>query len=126
MDNSDISRINARPGNYPGNGQSPNGRQQQRRQKILALFDAVNSANKDAAQYALQSWINFEPGMLSDPHFARLSNLLKDGNIYPAQQLVKEIGSQWLNQSAAHGHAAQAFKLPQRRVDGLSFFDVIA
>ena len=97
MEAANMMRVNARSGNFAGNGSAFHDKQQQHRQKLLALFEAINSANLDAARQAFQALVNIDASITANPQFARLLKLLEAGSLYLAQQLVKEIKSALVN-----------------------------
>jgi len=88
METASMMRVNAHPGSYGEHGNTPQDRQQQRRQKILALFDAVEHDHLDAAKHALKALMNFDHALSTDVHFVRLSKALDAGGVYLAQQIV--------------------------------------
>ena len=93
METANMMRVNARSGSFAGQGNAQQDRQQQHRQKVYALFDAIDSENLEASKQAFQALINFEPRTSANPQFDRLSKLLNAGSIYLAQQLIKDIKS---------------------------------
>jgi hypothetical protein len=97
MDTANMMRVNARSGGYAGQGGAPHDRQQIRRQKILALFEAVESGNLEAAKIAFKVLINFDRSLLSDSAFARLSQTLEAGSVYVAQQIVRDMKIKLVN-----------------------------
>ncbi len=126
MNNANMMRVISRSESYAGNGNSHQDKRQQHRQKVLALFEAINSGNLDAARHAFQALVNFDASTLVDAQFVRLSKFLQAGSIYLAQQLVKEIKSNLANtasQAAAQKKKSQA---PALRLDGLHVVDIRA
>lgn len=126
METVNMMRVNARSGSYAGHGGASHDKQQQHRQKMLALFEAINSGNLDAARHAFQALVSCDASTLADAQFVRLSKFLQAGSIYLAQQLVKEIKSNFANtasQAAAQKKKSQA---PTLRVDGLHVVDIRA
>lgn len=126
MHNANMMRVNSRSESYDGNGNFPQDKRQQHRQKVLALFEAIDSGNLDAARHAFQALVNFDASTLADAQFVRLSKFLQAGSIYLAQQLVKEIKSNFANtasQAAAQKKVSQA---PALRLDGLHVVDIRA
>ncbi len=97
MDTANMMRVNARSGGYAGQGGAPHDRQQMRRQKILALFEAVESGNLEAAKIAFKVLINFDRSLLSDSGFVRLSQTLEAGSVYVAQKIVRDMKIKLVN-----------------------------
>ena len=127
MDTANMMRVNARSGGYAGHGGAPHDRQQTRRQKILALFEAVESGNLEAAKIAFKVLTNFDRSILSETAFARLSQTLEAGSVYVAQQIVRDMKIKLVN---AHPIAARsnASSAPNHPVgsDGLHLIDLRA
>ena len=73
METANMMRVNARSGSFAGQGNAQQDRQQQHRQKVYALFDAIDSENLEASKQAFQALINFEPRTSANPQFDRLS-----------------------------------------------------
>jgi predicted transcriptional regulator len=126
METANMMRVNARSGSFAGNGSAFHDKQQQHRQKMLALFEAINSANLDAASHAFQALVNFDVTTMANPHFARLSKLLEAGSIYLAQQLVKEIKSALVNAQPLQAKQTTYPPAPKLKVDGLHIVDLRA
>jgi len=124
-----MMRVNARSGSFAGNGSAFHDKQQQRRQKVLALFEAINGANLDAARHAFQALVNIDATTTANPQFARLSKLLEAGSIYLAQQLVKEIKSALVNaqplqaKQAPYPSMSASTSMSMLKVDGLHIVD---
>ena len=108
MESTSMMRVNAHPGSYGGHGSTPQDRQQQRRQKILALFDAVEHGHLDASKLALKVLMNFDHALSTDAQFVRLSKALDAGSVYLAQQIVREIKARLINATPLVTHMAQA------------------
>lgn len=126
METANMMRVNARSGNFAGNGSSSQDKQQQHRQKVFALFDAINEGNIDAAKQAFQALVNFDSTTMANAQYVRLSQLLETGSIYLAQQLVKNIKSSFINAlplKSTHHVRASA---PSFGLDGLHRVDLIA
>ena len=126
MKTANMMRVNARSGNFAGNGSAFHDKQQQHRQKVLALFEAINSGNLDAARHAFQALVNFDATTIADPQFARLAKFLEAGSIYLAQQLVKEIKSAWINAQPLRPTQGRKSQATSIRLDGLHVVDVRA
>ena len=126
METANMMRVNARSGNFAGNGNSPRDKHQQHRQKVLALFDAINSDNLDAARHAFQALVNFDPATAADTHFSKLSKYLNSGSIYLAQQWVKEFKSTWVNSLPLLGTQKPKSENSATHPDGLHIVDVRA
>ncbi len=127
METASMMRVNAHPGSYGGHGSTPQDRQQQRRQKILALFDAVEHGHLDAAKHTLKALMNFDHALGTDAHFVRLSKALDAGGVYLAQQIVREIKIKFINATPLAGHAAHVQHLPRPHApDGMHFVDTQA
>lgn len=126
METANMMRVNARSGNFAGNGSAFHDKQQQHRQKVLALFEAINSGNLDAARHAFQALVNFDATTIADPQFARLVKFLEAGSIYLAQQLVKEIKSAWINAQPLRPTQGRKSQATSIRLDGLHVVDVRA
>lgn len=119
MEPTSMMRVNAHPGSYGGHGSTPQDRQHQRRQKKLALIDAVEHGHLEASKHALKVLINFDQSLSTDAQFVRLSKALDAGSVYLAQQIVREIKAKLINATplATHTtHAAQTVHAspPQR------------
>ncbi len=126
METANMMRVNARSGNFAGNGGASHDKQQQHRQKVLALFEAINSGNLDAARHALQALVNFDATTMANPQFARLGKFLEVGSIYLAQQLAKEIKSSWVNAQPLRAKQPTHAQAPALRLDGLHMVDLRA
>ncbi len=132
MDTANMMRVNARSGGYAGQGGAPHDRQQMRRQKILALFEAVESGNLDAAKVAFKVLINFDRALLSETAFARLSQTLEAGSVYVAQQIVRDMKIKLVNAHPINAHAiatqANTSRVANRPAvgDGLHVIDLRA
>ncbi len=131
MESTSMMRVNAHPGSYGGHGSTPQDRQQQRRQKILALFDAVEHGHLDASKLALKVLMNFDHALSTDAQFVRLSKALDAGSVYVAQQVVREIKTKFINATPLVAHAAHAMPAshpPSRphQPDGIHFVDTRA
>ena len=132
MDTANMMRVNARSGGYAGQGGAPHDRQQMRRQKILALFEAVESGNLEAAKIAFKVLINFDRSLLSDSGFARLSQTLEAGSVYVAQQIVRDMKIKLVNAHPINAHAiapqANTSRVANRPAvsDGLHVIDLRA
>ena len=121
-----MMRVNARSGSFAGQGNAQQDRQQQHRQKVYALFDAIDSENLEASKQAFQALINFEPRTSANPQFDRLSKLLNAGSIYLAQQLIKDIKSSWINAQPLNPLQQQKSPTLTKRIYGLHIVDVRA
>jgi len=108
METANMMRVNARPGSYGGHGSAPQDRQHQRRQKILALFDAVAHGDLDASKHALKMLMNFDHALSTDAHFVRLSKALEAGSVYLAQQIVRDIKAKFINATPLVAHVTPA------------------
>lgn len=126
METANMMRVNARSGSFAGNGSAFQDKQQQHRQKVLALFEAIINANLDAARHAFQALVNIDASTITNPQFARLSKLLEAGNIYHAQQLVKEIKSALVNAQPLQARQATYPPTPASKVGGLHIVDLRA
>jgi hypothetical protein len=126
METANMMRVNARSGSFAGQGNAQQDRQQQHRQKVYALFDAIDSENLEASKQAFQALINFEPRTSANPQFDRLSKLLNAGSIYLAQQLIKDIKSSWINAQPLNPLQQQKSPIPTKRIYGLHIVDVRA
>ena len=127
METASMMRVNGHPGSYGGHGSTPQDRQQQRRQKIMALFDAVEHGHLEAAKLALKMLMNFDHALSTDAQFARLSKALDAGSVYVAQQIVREIKTKFINATPLVAHAVheQTAARPHRP-DGMHFVDTQA
>ena len=67
MDTAITMRVNARSGNFAGHGNSPNDKQQQHRQKVQALFEAIGSGNLEDSRHAFQALVNFDLNFCAYP-----------------------------------------------------------
>ncbi len=108
MEPTSMMRVNAHSSNYGGNGSTPQDRQHQRRQKKLALFDAVEHGHLEVSKHALKVLINFDQSLSTDAQFVRLSKALDAGSVYLAQQIVREIKARLINATPLVTHMAQA------------------
>jgi hypothetical protein len=127
MDTAITMRVNARSGNFAGHGNSPNDKQQQHRQKVQALFEAIGSGNLEDSRHAFQALVNFDPATLNDSQFLRISKFLDASSIYLAQQVVKEIKASWLKaQPLSSAPKPQKVQSTGLRLDGLHVVDVRA
>ena len=127
MEPASMMRVNAHPGSYGGHGSTPQDRQQQRRQKILALFDAVEHGHLDAAKLALKVLMNFDHALTTDAQFVRLSKALDAGGVYLAQQIVRDIKAKFINATPLAAHAAHVPHPPKPNTpDGMHFVDTRA
>lgn len=127
MDTGNTMRVNAYAGSYGGHSSSPQDRQHQRRQKISALLDAVAHGNLDAAQLAFKVLANFDRALTAEPLFVRLSKFLEAGNLFLAQQVMRDIKAKLINATrmgAQPSHADVPARGPQP--DGLHFIDTRA
>jgi hypothetical protein len=127
METANMMRVNARPGSYGGQGQTPQDRQQQRRQKLGVLFEAVEQGNLEASRLALKKLMNFDHALATDAHFVRLSKALDAGGMYLAQQLVREIKTKFINATPLLVHAPKIE--PTSRLyhtEGMHFVDTRA
>jgi len=127
MDTTNMLRVNAHPGSYGGLGNSPQDRQQQRRQKMLAVFDAVENGNLEASKLAFKSLMNFDRTFLADSQFTRLSKALDAGSIYLAQQVVREIKTKLINAAPIGSRPSHNDHPPRfHHTDGLHLIDTQA
>ena len=126
METANMMRVNARSGSFAGHGNSPQDKQQQHRQKVYALLEAISSGNLEAARHALQSLVNFDANTLADAKFAKLSKLLQAGSIYLAQQWAHDFKSEWVNAQPLRQLQGQKSQAPTIRLDGLHVVDVRA
>jgi hypothetical protein len=127
METANMMRVNAHLGSYGGQGSSPQDRQQQRRQKIQALFDAVEHGQIDAAKHAFKILMNFDHVLSTDAQFVRLSKALEAGGVYLAQQIVRDIKAKFINATPLAAHAAHVPHPPKPHTpDGLHFVDTQA
>ncbi len=127
MDTTNMMRVNGRSGSFAGHGNSPNDKQQQHRQKVQALFEAIGSGNLEASRYAFQALVSFDPATLNDLQFLRISKFLDASSINLAQQVVKEIKATWINaQPLRSKPKPQKAQSPSLRLDGLHVVDVRA
>lgn len=126
METANMMRVNARSGSYAGHGSSSHDKQQQHHQKVLALFEAINSGNLEGARHAFKALVNFDSKTLADAQFGRLSKFLETGSIYLAQQLVKEIKSAWVNAQPLPPKQNPQPQAPAIRLDGLHVVDIRA
>jgi hypothetical protein len=127
METTSMMRVNAHPGSYGGQGGTPQDRQQHRRQKILALFDAVEHGQLEASKLALKMLMNFDHALSTDAQWRRLSKALEAGSVYVAQQIVKEIKTKFINTTPLAAHAVHAPQPPKPHApDGMHFVDTQA
>ncbi len=127
MDTANTMRVNARSGSFAGHGNSPNDKQQQHRQKVQALFEAIGSGNLLNSRHAFQALVNFDGATLADPQFLRISKFLDASSIYLAQQVVKEIKASLINaQTFRSTPKPQKAQSPALRLDGLHVVDLRA
>ena len=125
METASMMRVNAHPGSYGGHGSTPQDRQQQRRHKILALFDAVEHGHLDAAKHAFKVLMNFDHALSTDAQFVRLSKALEAGSVYVAQHIVREIKTKFINATPLAAHAVDVVNPPTRphQPDGMHLVD---
>ena len=127
METASMMRVNAHPGSYGGHASSPQDRQQQRRQKILALFDAVEHGHLDAAKLAFKILMNVDHALSTDVQFVLLSKALDAGGVYLAQQIVRDIKAKFINATPLAAHAAHVLHpLKPHTSDGMHFVDTQA
>ncbi len=127
METANMMRISAHHGGYGGHGSTPQDRQQQRRQKILALFEAVEHGHLDHAKLALKVLMNFDHALSTDAQFVRLSKALEAGGVYLAQQIVRDIKAKLINATPLAAHAAHVPHPPKPHTpDGMHFVDTQA
>ena len=127
METANMMRISPHHGSYGGHGSTPQDRQQQRRQKILALFEAVEHGHLDAAKPALKVLMNFDHALSTDAQFVRLSKALDAGSVYLAQQVVRDIKAKLINATPLVAHAAHVPHPPKPHTpDGMHFVDARA
>lgn len=128
MEPTSMMRVNAHPGSYGERGSTPQDRQQQRRQKLLALLEAVAQGNLDTAKLTLKILMNIDPALGADLQFVRLSKALEAGNLYVAQHIVRELKTKLINATPFAAHHTHAAALPAHthRPDGLHFVDTCA
>ena len=127
MDTANMMRVNARSNGYSGNSSTPHDKQQQHRQKVQALFEAISSGNLETSRQAFRALVNFDPAAANDPQFLRISKFLDASSIYLAQQVVKEIKASWINaQPLRLTPKPQQAQTPSLRLDGLHVVDVRA
>ncbi len=118
MEPTSMMRVNAHSSSYGGHGSTPQDRQHQRRQKKLALIDAVEHGHLEASKHALKMLMNFDQSLSTDAQFVRLSKALDAGSVYLAQQIVRKIKAKLINATplATHttqvAHAAHAVHAP--------------
>jgi len=108
MEPTSMMRVNAHSSSYGGQGSTPQDRQHQRRQKKLALIDAVEHGNLEASKHALKVLMNFDHSLSTDAHFVRLSKALDAGSVYLAQQIVREMKATLINATPLATHTADA------------------
>jgi hypothetical protein len=127
METANMMRISPHHGGYGGHGSTPQDRQQQRRQKILALFEAVEHGHLDAAKLSLKVLMNFDHSLTTDAQFVRLSKALDAGGVYLAQQIVRDIKAKFINATPLAAHAAHVSPPPKPHTpDGMHFVDTRA
>ncbi len=128
MESTSMMRVNAYAGSFGGRGNTSQDRQQQRRQKILALFDAVEHGHLDASKLALKVLMNFDHALSTDAQFVRLSKALDAGSVYVAQQVVREIKTKFINATPLTAHVVHVPHPPSRphQADGMHFVDTRA
>ncbi len=108
MEPTSMMRVNAHSSSYGGHGSTPQDRQHQRRQKKLALIDAVEHGHLEASKHALKVLMNFDQTLSIDAQFVRLSTALDAGSVYLAQQIVREIKTKLINATPLATQAAHA------------------
>ncbi len=108
MEPTSMMRVNAHSSSYGGHGSTPQDRQHQRRQKKLALIDAVEHGHLEASKHALKVLMNFDQSLSTDAQFVRLSKALDAGSVYLAQQIVREIKAKLINATPLATYATQA------------------
>jgi hypothetical protein len=127
METANMMRISPHHGGYGGHGSTPQDRQQQRRQKMLALFDAVEHGHLDVAKLALKVLMNFDHSLTTDAQFVRLSKAFEAGSVYVAQQIVRDIKTKIINATPLATHAMHVLHPTQPRTpDGMHFVDTQA
>lgn len=127
MEPTSMMRVNAHSSSYGGHGSTPQDRQHQRRQKKLALIDAVEHGQLEASKHALKMLMNFDQSLSTDAQFVRLSKALDAGSVYMAQQIVREIKAKLINATPLATHAAHAPHTPRPHLsDGTHFVDTQA
>jgi hypothetical protein len=110
MEPTSMMRVNAHPSSYGGRGSTQQDRQHQRRQKKLALFDAIEQGHLEASKHALKLLMNFDQTLSVDAQFVRLSKALDAGSLYLSQQIVREIKTKLINPTALATHTTQALQ----------------
>jgi hypothetical protein len=127
METANMMRISPHHGGYGGHGSTLQDRQQQRRKKIAALFEAVEHGHLDAAKLALKVLMNFDHALTTDAQFVRLSKALDAGGVYLAQQIVRDIKAKFINATPLAAHTAHAPHPPKLHTpDGMHFVDMRA
>jgi hypothetical protein len=127
METANMMRISPHQGGYGGHGSTPQDRQQQRRQKILTLFEAVEHGHLDAAKLAFKVLMNCDHALSTDAQFVRLSKALDAGRVYLAQQIVRDIKAKFINVTPLAAHAAHGPHPPKPHTpDGMHFVDTQA
>lgn len=127
MDTANMMRVNARSNGYSGNSNTPSNKQQQHRQKVQALFEAIGSGNLETSRQAFRALVNFDPAAANDPHFLRISKFLDASSIYLAQQVVKEINASWIiAQPLRSTPKPKKAQSPSLSLDGLHVVDLRA
>ena len=127
METTSMMRVNPYPGSYGGHSNAQQDRQQQRRQKILALFDALEHGHLDAAKQALKILMNFDHAISTDAHFVHLSKALNASNMYIAQQIMRDIKTKFINATPLIGNTVQMTNSAKPHVpDGMHFVDTQA
>ena len=127
METANLMRVNAHSGSYGGQSSLSQDRQQQRRQKVWALFEAVESGNLDASKLAFKALVNFDRSLANDAHFSRLSKAIESGSVYVSQQIVREIKTKLINAgpiAVRPSHAMPAQRPPSS--DGEHLIDMRA
>jgi hypothetical protein len=127
METTNMMRISPHHGGHGGHGNMPQDRQQQRRQKLLALFEAVEHGHVEASKHALKMLMNFDHALSTDAQFVRLSKALDSGGMYLAQQVVRDIKAKFINAKPLTSQAEHAPNPPKPHTfDGMHFVDTQA
>ncbi len=84
-------RINGNDNQWSGKNSNHENRKDRRRQKLEFLFNSIKANDLESARQAYTSLLNFDQTLSDYPNFRKIGSALKDGNLYAAQYIIKEI-----------------------------------
>ena len=98
MEATNLLRVEGGGGGYGGSSHGFSSHQDQKRQKLHALFDAIDGGDMPRAKQIFSVLMNFEPSLRTDPLFSKIGKSINENSIYAAQHFMRDLKARVVNE----------------------------